>query len=436
MDKVDFLVEKYFGSSSRGIRVGGLPVEDIVEKYSTPLFVYDGHIMDTKFDLLRQTLPSEFSISYSVKANPNPFILRHFLSKGCGLEIASAGEFYLALDAGCPPQKILFAGPGKTEHELEFVLRHGIGEIHVESMKESERISCICNRLGKKAEIGIRVNLGEEALGGAVQMGGKPTPFGIDEEILEEVMQKILADSSLVFRGLHFYMGTQILDHDILSRQYRKGLEIVRLVSGRLQQPLHTVDFGGGFGIPYFANEHELDMDKFSESLNLLMAGVRNDPLFRGTQFMVEPGRYLVGEAGIYVTRINDIKISRGKKFVVVDGGMNHHLAASGNLGQVIRRNYPIALLNKLNEEHKEKVDIVGPLCTSLDVFGKDVNLPSPEIGDLLGIFQSGAYARTASPLGFLSHQTPPEVFVYNGKMSLIRHRGTYDDLLLNIPPL
>src|SRR3972149_6415225 len=173
--------------------------------------------MDTKFDLLRQTLPPEFSISYSVKANPNPFILRHFLSKGCGLEIASAGEFYLALNAGCPPQRILFAGPGKREDELELVLRHGIGEIHVESVKESERISCICKRLGIKAGVGISVNLGEEALGGAVQMGGKPTPFGIDEEILEEVVELILADSSLVFRGLHFYMGTQILDHNILS---------------------------------------------------------------------------------------------------------------------------------------------------------------------------------------------------------------------------
>jgi diaminopimelate decarboxylase len=164
------------------------------------------------------------------------------------------------------------------------------------------------------------------------------------------------------------------------------------------------------------------------------MAEIRRDACFAGTRFVVEPGRYLVGEAGIYVTRINDIKISRGKKFLIADGGMHHHLAASGNLGQVIKRNFPLALLHKLDEESEETVDVVGPLCTPLDVLAREVSLPSAAIGDLLGVFQSGAYARTASPLGFLSHPTPAEVLVHDGEVRLIRRRGTFEDLLRDIP--
>jgi diaminopimelate decarboxylase len=194
------------------------------------------------------------------------------------------------------------------------------------------------------------------------------------------------------------------------------------------------VDFGGGLGTPYFGDEQELNMEKLREELTRLMAEVRSEPLLNGTKFVVEPGRYLVGEAGIYVTRVNDIKVSRGKKFVIVDGGMNHHLAASGNLGQVIKRNFPVAILSKLEEKQRETVDIVGPLCTPLDLLARSADLPPANVGDLVGLFQSGAYARTASPLGFLSHRTPAEVFVEQGNVRLIRRSGTYEDLLRDIP--
>src|SRR5262249_40352214 len=177
-----------------------------------------------------------------------------------------------------------------------------------------------------------------------------------------------------------------------------------------------------------------LGTQRLRQELDAVLKSMQDDALLSGTRFMVEPGRYLVGEAGVYVARVNDIKISRGKKFLILDGGMNHHLAASGNLGQVIKRNFPVALLNKLEEEAKETVDIVGPLCTPLDVLSREVQLPLADVGDLVGVFQSGAYARTASPLGFLSHSTPAEVLVYNGNVSLIRRRGTYNDLLTDIP--
>jgi diaminopimelate decarboxylase len=262
-----------------------------------------------------------------------------------------------------------------------------------------------------------------------MRMGGKPAPFGVDEERLDEVLDLLVADPGIEFRGIHLFAGTQILDHAVLARQYRRGVEIARRVAARIGRPLSTLDFGGGLGIPYFPNETELDMAKLREELASLMTDVAGDPLLTSTRFLVEPGRYLVGECGVYVTRINDIKISRGKTFYVVDGGMNHHLAASGNLGQVIKRNFPLAAVTRLREPSTETIDVVGPLCTPLDTLARDVTLPRAEVGDLIGIFQSGAYGLTASPVGFLSHPTPAEVLVGDGRASLIRRRVGWEDL-------
>ena len=427
------LIARYFGSSGGELQVGGVPVSEIASSHQTPLFLYDAHVLDKKWDRLRTSLPVEFDLFYSVKANPNPFILRHFLDKGSGLEVASGGEFQLALQAGCPPERILFAGPGKTEAELELVLERGIGEIHIESLREAERVAKLSRRLGVEARVAIRVNPGESQ-GGAMRMGGKPAPFGVDEESLDGVLDRLASEPSVRVQGIHLFMGTQILDYQVLLSQYRKGLDIARHVGQKLGHPLHTIDFGGGLGIPYFENDPELDVERLGKELRAWMPELKAEPVFQGARFLVEPGRFLVGEAGIYLTRVNDVKISRGKKFLVLDGGMNHHLAASGNLGQVIKRNFPVALLSKLDRQPEETVDVVGPLCTPLDVLARDVLLPEADVGDLLGVFQSGAYARAASPLGFLSHPTPAEVLVFNGKPRLIRRRGSYDDLTSDVP--
>lgn len=423
------LVQKHFCVKGGELVVGGIRVGALAEKHGTPCFIYDRKIFDDKLDALRTALPRRFSVSYSVKANPSQAILRHFLSRGCGLEIASAGEFHQALQAGCDPRQILFAGPGKTAAELELVLSNGIGEIHIESATEARRIGDICARLRVHANVAIRVNPASEAEGGAMRMGGRPAPFGVDEEILDEVLQMVLQNSTLNFRGIHLFTGTQILDAKILVNQYRHGLTVARRVVARTGQPLHRVDFGGGLGIPYFSHERELDLAELRTALAALFAEVETDVAFAGTEFLVEPGRFLAGEAGIYLTRVNDIKVSRGKKFLIVDGGMNHHLAASGNLGQTIKRNYPVALLNKLDDSVEEAVDVVGPLCTPLDTLARNVTLPRAEIGDLFGIFQSGAYALTASPLGFLSHATPPEIWVDAGEDTLTRARGDHSGI-------
>jgi diaminopimelate decarboxylase len=418
------LVQKRFGTRSGELIVGGVSVRELAEKYGTPYFVYGKKVFDEKLDALKNSLPNRFRICYSVKANPNQAVLRHFLSRGCGLEIASSGEFHQALQAGCDPRRMLFAGPGKTEAELELVLSHSIGEIHLESTTEAGRVAAISSRLGRRANVAIRVNPAGEAEGGAMRMGGRPAPFGVDEEILGEVVDLVFNNRWLDLRGIHLFTGTQILDANLLVNQYRHGLEIARRVAKQIGGPLHTVDFGGGLGIPYFSHEQELDLEQLHSGLAALFTETENDPAFRETDFLVEPGRFLAGEAGLYVTRVNDIKVSRGKKFLILDGGMNHHLAASGNLGQTIKRNYPVALINKLEVQADDTVDVVGPLCTPLDTLARNVILPSAEIGDLFGIFQSGAYARAASPLGFLSHAAPPEIWVDAGNDTLIRPRS------------
>jgi diaminopimelate decarboxylase len=427
------LPQRKFNASDEELYMGEVPVTSIADRFGTPLYIYDRHILERQWTKLRDALPTEFTISYSIKANPHRNILQFFLNKGCGLEVASGGELFQAFGAGCPPDRIVFAGPGKTEPELEFALSQSIGEIHLESMRELERISAICRRLNQQGRVALRINPMGSVQGGAMRMGGRPAPFGIDEECLDDVLDQILSDSIIEFRGIHLFIGTQILDHTILINQYRYGIEIAKRVATRLGHPLHTIDLGGGFGIPYFPHEQELNMEGLAKGLAALMAEVKDDPLFSGTQFMVEPGRFLVGEAGVYVTRINDIKVSRGKKFLIVDGGMHHHLAASGNLGQTIKRNYPLAVVNKLDNAPEETVDIVGPLCTPLDVLGRGVTVPKTEVGDLIGFYQSGAYARSASPLGFLSHPTPPEVWVEDGQPRLIRRRGKYEDYLRDL---
>jgi diaminopimelate decarboxylase len=431
------LSERAFGPQEGTLRLSGVSMASLAEAYGTPLFVYDRSSFDKKLKQLRAILPPEFDIYYSIKANPNLAIIRHFVSRGCGLEIASGGELVQALAAGADAARIVFAGPGKTEAELELAVNRKIGELHIESQREADCIAAICRRLNTRARVGVRVNPNADAQGGAMRMGGKSTPFGIDEEKIEPVVDFLSATDVLDFCGLHMSAGTQVLDWQVLAAQYRKAIEIGRRVVQRTGRPLRTIDFGGGLGIPYFDGDRALDLTALGSELERLVTEVRQDLRFTGTRFVIEPGRFLAGEAGIYLARIVDIKESRGKRFLIIDGGMNHHLAASGNLGQTIKRNYPVAVPERLRCPGSQSVDVVGPLCTPLDTLARNVSLPESEAGDLIAVLQSGAYARTASPIGFLSHPSPAEVWVEDGKHYLIRPRGQVEDAVRDVllPP-
>lgn len=431
IDHAARLIEAHFNVRDHELHIGGIAVSDLAEQFGTPLFVYDQAIMEANVARLREAYPSKFDLFYSIKANPNSEILKCFLKHGCGLEIASAGELYQALKAGCAPERLIFAGPGKTPADLDLAVRSKIGELHVESIDEAITLNELASRGGRTMNIALRINPIDGG-GGAMQMGGRSSPFGIDEECLEDTVRSVLALPSLRLTGVHLFMATQILDAEVLLRQYEQGISIARRVARLVPHPLESIDFGGGLGIPYSSKDTPLDRSRLADGLHAIAAKLDADPDLCGARAVIEPGRYLVGEAGVYLCQVTRVKQSRGRRFAVIDGGMHHHLAASGNLGQTIKRNYPVVVANRIGTAEVSETEVVGPLCTPLDTLARKANLPPMQAGDLFAVLQSGAYARTSSPHGFLSHDAPAEVMVHEGKASLIRRRGNPHDHLVD----
>lgn len=425
------LVHSRFSVRNDELHIGGVAVSEIAAQFGTPLFVYDQAIMESQVALLRETYPAKFELFYSIKANPNAAILRCFLQQGCGLEIASAGELYQALQAGCPSERVIFAGPGKTAAELDLAIQANIGELHIESIDEAVTLDALAQKQGRSMNVALRINPVDGG-GGAMRMGGRSSPFGIDEEMLDDAVHQVLALRSLRLSGVHLFMGTQILDADVLLAQYERGISIARRVARQLPHPLHTIDLGGGLGIPYFANESPLDCARLAAGLREIAAQLDADALLCHARCVIEPGRYLVGEAGVYLCRVTRVKQSRGRNYAVIDGGMHHHLAASGNLGQTIKRNFPVLVANRIGSGEEIQTDVVGPLCTPLDTLARKASLPPMQAGDLFAVLQSGAYARTSSPHGFLSHDAAAEVIVHDGTARLIRRRGKPQDCLID----
>lgn len=406
------IVERRFAIEAGALVVGGARLESVAAEHGTPFYLYDRGVVTAALAELRAVIPIGVELYYSVKANPARPILEAFVERGLGLEVASAGELDRALEAGCDPARIVFAGPGKTDAELDRALSVEIGELHVESAGEVARVAAIAGRLDRIAPVVLRVNPAGESTGAAMRMGGRASPFGIDEEALDGVVDRVIADGALDLLGVHLYVGTQILDAHALAGHARRAVEVAGRVAEQSRAPIRTIDVGGGLGVPYFAHEDRLDLDAYGRGLAAVLDEARRDPRLREARWILEPGRFLVAEAGLYVARVVDVKRSRGEAFVVLDGGMHHHLAASGNLGQVIPRPFPIVIPERMDEAPAGRVHLVGPLCTPLDVLGRDVALPPVEPGDLVAVLQSGAYARSASPLGFLSRPEPPEVWV------------------------
>lgn len=418
------LLRELFSEDQGELAIGGVRVSRLAEEHGTPLYVYDAAIMRRRLALLRAALPGRVEVFYSVKANPNPAVVRCFVEEGTGCEIASAAEYLRARAAGCAPARILFAGPAKGDDELELVVGAGIGEIHVESLEEVATVAAVAARAGREVAVAIRVNPGEEALGGALRMGGRPSPFGIDEERLDEIAAAILGEPRLRLAGIHMFAGTQILDAQVLVGQWRHAIAIASRLAAIAPAAVRSIDLGGGLGIPYFPRESALDLGEVRALSEGLFGGLPG-PLCEA-RFVVEPGRFLVGPAGVYLARVRAVKQSRGATFVILDGGMHHHLAASGNLGQVFKRDYPLLNASRVTAPLSLVATVSGPLCTPLDTLGRAAHLAETRPGDLVAVLQSGAYGLSASPVGFLSHPTPAEVLVDDGAARRIRERGTF----------
>jgi diaminopimelate decarboxylase len=343
-----------------------------------------------------------------MKANPMPAVVGLFLSLVDGLDLASAGELEVALERGADPRVVSFAGPGKTKSELERALAAGIA-VNLESVNEMRMLAKLADASGTRARVAVRVNPDFELKSSGMKMAGGPKQFGIDAESVPEVLAE-LAGLPLDFEGFHIFSGSQNLSADAIMESHTKTVELASRLAAAAPGPVRTLNIGGGLGIPYFANERSLDLGPIGENLSRVM--VQGSAALPEATYIMELGRYLVGEAGIYVCRVLDKKISRGRTFLITDGGLHHHLAATGNFGQVLRKNYPVLIGNKVRGEARETVSVVGPLCTPLDTLADRMSMAEAQIGDLVVVLQSGAYGLTASPLGFLSHPPPREVLL------------------------
>jgi diaminopimelate decarboxylase len=390
--------------------VGGIPLERLAERVGgTPFFAYDRARITERIELLRALLPTTLDLSYAVKANPMPAVVQHLAGLVDSFDVASANEMRTALDTPMPSARVSFAGPGKTPAELTQAVAAGV-TIEMESATEADRIAAIGERLGIRPRVAVRVNPDFALKGSGMRMGGGPQQFGVDAEQVPALLAR-LAGFDLELLGFHIFAGSQNLNADLLCEAQRKTAELALRLADAAAGPIRYLNLGGGFGIPYFEKDEALDLASIGRNLETVIDDVVK-PGLPEARIVIELGRYIVGEAGVYVTRVVDKKVSRGKTFLVVDGGMHHQLAASGNFGQVIRRNYPVAIGNRGAGAATETVNVVGCLCTPLDLLANDMELPVADIGDLVVVFQAGAYGLTASPTAFLSHPAPVEVLV------------------------
>ena len=397
-----------FAIADGELQIAGQPLSRLAARVGrTPFYAYDRGAIARRVAELRAALPPAIELHYAMKANPMPALVGHLARLVDGIDVASAGELQVALDAGADPQHVSFAGPGKRDTELRQAVAAGI-LVNVESFREIAPLAEAAAALGVPARVAVRVNPDFELKSSGMKMGGGPKPFGVDAEQVPGLLAEI-SRAGLAFEGFHLFAGSQNLKAEAIVEAQRKSFELALRLAAHAPAPVRTLNLGGGFGIPYFPGEQALDLPPIAAGLADIVAEAAQ--ALPEARIVLELGRYLVGEAGVYVCRITDIKVSRGHTYLVTDGGLHHHLSASGNFGQVIRKNYPVAIGNRMDAPPAgEPASVVGPLCTPLDVIADRMLLPAAQIGDLVAIFQSGAYGASASPQAFLGHPQVVEI--------------------------
>jgi len=374
----------------------------------TPFYAYDRGLLRARVEVLRAILPRSVKLHYAMKANPMPAVVAFMAGLVDGVDVASAGELKVALDAGADPAEISFAGPGKRDAELRQAVASRV-LVNLESPREIAVLQAASAELGLPARVAVRVNPDFELKGSGMKMGGGPKQFGVDVEQMPALLAAI-GRAGLAFEGFHLYAGSQNLRSESICEAQQKSFDLALRLAQDAPAPVQFLNLGGGFGIPYFPGEQRLDLVPIGANLHQLVERAKQE--LPQASLVIELGRYLVAEAGIYVTRVVDRKLSRGQVYLVTDGGLNHHLAASGNFGQVVRKNYPVTIGNRLGGNETETASVVGPLCTPLDLLADRMALPVAGVGDLAVVFQSGAYGASASPQAFLGHAPCTEVLV------------------------
>jgi diaminopimelate decarboxylase len=388
--------------------LGNTPITELAKDVGqTPFYVYDRNLITNRINELRRALPPQVQLHYAIKANPLPELVSHLSPLVDGLDIASLGEMRIAQNTYTPSRNISFSGPGKTDEELREAIAAGI-TVNMESEAELQRILKASQHTGKVPNVTIRVNPDFEVKGAGMRMGGGARPFGVDSEKVPELIRKV-ESYNVNFLGFHIYWGSQNLCVDHILDAQESTLALAKRLSRHCSDPIQLLNMGGGLGIPYFPGDQHLDLESTGRGLGNIL---QRYPELNESKIIIELGRYIVGEAGLYVCEVIERKESRGEIFLITNGGLHHHLAVSGNFGQIIRKNYPVCIGNRMADLDTERAIIVGPLCTPLDILADKIELPKARAGDLVVIYQSGAYGLTASPQEFLSHPRAKEVLL------------------------
>lgn len=374
----------------------------------TPLFVYSRQMLVDRVASLRAALPKRVRIHYAIKANPFTPILQAMSELVDGFDVASGGELQKLLEVQIAPGRISFAGPGKRDDELAAALAAGV-TINLESEGEADRALRLAEAAGVTPRLAIRVNPDFDLKGSGMKMGGGAKPFGVDAERVPALARRVV-EAGAEWRGFHIFAGSQAISADAIIDAQAETLALAARLARESGLPLPHLNLGGGFGIPYFPGDTELDITAVGTALGERMADLPAE--LAETEFCVELGRWLVGEAGVYLTTVIDRKVSHGEVFLVCDGGMHHQLAASGNFGTVVRRNYPVAIATRFTAPVEEEASVVGCLCTPLDRLADKAGFPRAEPGDIVAVFCAGAYGATASPMEFLGQGPAREVLV------------------------
>ncbi|MDB5321395.1 MAG: Orn/DAP/Arg decarboxylase 2 [Phycisphaerales bacterium] len=397
----------------------------IAAEFGTPCFVYDlDQIRDRARDL-RNAFGGRFEISYAVKCNPNPTLLRRMRGVVDLLDISSGGELARALAQGWPPEVISFTGPAKRDGELKSAALARVGLLVLESIQEAQRLNVLAPEAGVRQAVLIRIAPAKVPAGFGSRMAGRPSQFGIDEEEIDSAIGAIRDLKNLDLCGFHLYAGTQCLDAQAIAQNFVQTAALFQRVCETHDLRPEKLIFGSGLGIPYYDQDIALDLAPIGAATTSVLDEMRRHSRFAQTRFVLETGRYLVGEAGVYLTRIVSAKQSRGAQIRICDGGMNHHLGACGHLGSVIRRNYRMFKVEASQTDPTAargecEYDLYGPLCTSIDVLAQRARFASLEIGDVVAVRCSGAYGPTASPIHFISHDPPREILVENASGQVV----------------
>lgn len=407
---------------------GEIPISQLVARFGEPLYIYDAEVITRQYERLREALPDRFEIFYSMKANPNLSVVACLEPLTNGLEVSSLRELYVGQRAGFSPDRMIFVGPSKSREELRAAISAGIFVV-VESEQELMLIDRLAADAGRTVDVALRINPAFDSAGSKLKMGGTAGQFGIDEELIEPVIQRAKQLTAARLQGIHAYLGTRILNHEVAARNTQQVLELARRLQDATGLDMRFIDVGGGLGIAYFADEHDFEIDRFRDEVAAFFPPY--EAAFPRARFAMESGRFLVADAGIYVTRVRYVKESRGTRIVLTSGGMNHHQATT-SLGALVKTHFPMEIVNRMSAEKMQDVRVCGPLCTPADVLGKKVRMVDVQPGDLLGVLRSGAYGLTASPFRFLSHDHPAEVLVYGDEAFLIRSFSSVEQILDN----